>query len=218
MEIKIAPSILSSDFGRLNEEIKEVEPYSDMLHVDVMDGHFVPNITIGPEVVKCIRTRLPLDVHLMISDPVKYAPAFAKAGASSISFHAEAFGTRHELKKAVMEVKKTGVKVGLTVNPDRPISLIVPVLEMTDFVLIMSVHAGFGGQKFIPDVLDKIKELRQKHGYGKDIEIDGGINAATAALAVRAGANVLIAGSSIFGAEDRKKAIQEIREGVRKHA
>lgn len=213
-KLKIAPSILSADFGRLNEEIKEVEPYSDILHVDVMDGHFVPNITIGPAVVKSIRTKIPLDVHLMISDPVKYAPEFAEK-CKMISFHAELFEHDKEgLVNAIKSVKSLGVKVGLTLNPDKPLSIILPVLELTDYVLIMSVYAGFGGQKFMPEVLNKIKDLRQKHGYKKDIEIDGGINRDTIKLAASAGANIIVAGNAIFSSKDRKKSIGILRDAI----
>jgi len=208
--VKIAPSILSADFGRLNEEIKQIEPYADLLHIDVMDGHFVPNITIGPVVVKHIKTKLIKDVHLMISEPVKYASEFAKY-CDMISFHAELFENNVEgLKRAINEIKKTGVKLGLVLNPDKPLSIILPVMDMTDYILIMSVYAGFGGQKFIPEVLDKIRELRNNN-YKKDIEIDGGITPDTAKLAREAGATILVAGSTIFGKKDRKQAIQNLR-------
>jgi ribulose-phosphate 3-epimerase len=211
MKIKIAPSILSADFGKLNEEIKTVERYSDILHVDVMDGHFVPNITIGPSVVKSIKTKLPIDVHLMISEPLKYAPEFAKY-CDMISFHAELFENDIEgLKKAIKKMKALKVKVGLVLNPDKPLSIITPVLDMTDYILIMSVYAGFGGQKFIPTVLKKIKDLRQKYNFRKDIEIDGGINSETIKLAVDAGANIIVAGNAIFGEKDRKIAIEKLR-------
>jgi ribulose-phosphate 3-epimerase len=211
MKIKIAPSILSADFGRLNDEIKEVEQYSDLLHIDIMDGHFVPNLTIGPVVVKSINTKLPLDVHLMITDPIKYAPMFAEY-AKMISFHAELFEDDPKgLVQAIKKIKSLGVKVGLTLNPDKPVSIIIPVLDISDYVLIMSVYAGFPGQKFIPEVLEKIKDLRKKYGYKKDIEIDGGINAETAKLAIKAGATIIVAGSYIFGSKDRKKAIEAIR-------
>jgi len=210
-QIKIAPSILSADFGRLNEEIEEIEQYSDLLHVDVMDGHFVPNITLGPTVVKDIKTKLPIDVHLMISDPVKYAPEFAKY-CDMISFHAELFEDDLEgLKNAIKKIKALKVKVGLVLNPDKSLEIITPVLDMTDYILIMSVYAGFGGQKFIPDVLEKIKELRLKYNYKKDIEIDGGINDKAVKLASEAGANIIVAGSYIFKEKDRKKAIERLR-------
>ena len=211
MKIKIAPSILSADFGRLNDEIKTIEPYSDLLHVDVMDGHFVPNITIGPAVVKSIKTKLPLDCHLMITEPVKFAPEFAKY-CQMISFHAELFeNDMAGLKDAILKIKKEKVKVGLALNHDKKLDLILPVLELCDYILIMSVYAGFGGQKFIPEVLEKIKELRTKHNFKKDIEIDGGINLETAKLAVITGANVLVSGNYIFNSKDRKKAVQSLK-------
>ena len=174
MKVKISPSILSADFGILNKEIKEIEPYADILHVDVMDGHFVPNITIGPAVVKNIKTKLPISCHLMISDPVKYAPDFSKY-CDMISFHAELFNTI-KLKNAIRKIKALKVKVGLVLNPDKPLSIITPVLDMSDYVLIMSVYAGFPGQKFMPGVLKKIKDLRTKYNYKKDISIDCCIN------------------------------------------
>lgn len=213
MKIKIAPSILSADFGKLNQEIKEVEPYSDLIHIDVMDGHFVNNITIGPSIVSKIKTKLPLDVHLMISEPLKYAKDFAKAGADIITFHAELFdGKSEKLKKAIEEIRKLKVKVGVVLNPDKPLSIIEPVLDKVDMVLLMTVYAGFPAQKFIEDVLPKIKELRKK--CKGDIEVDGGINKDTVKLAVKAGANVIVAGSAVFGQKDRKKAIEEIRKNA----
>jgi ribulose-phosphate 3-epimerase len=207
--MKIAPSILSADFGRLNEDIKSVEPYSDILHVDVMDGHFVDNITIGPAVLKDIRTKLPVDVHLMIKEPLKYAPEFAKY-CQMISFHAELFKSEAELRDAIRKVKALGVQAGLALNPDKDISMIEPVLEITDYVLIMSVYAGFAGQKFMPEVLHKIIRLRQLN-YTKDIEIDGGINIETISMARDAGASIIVAGSSIFSQKDRQRAIEELR-------
>ncbi|MBN1502423.1 ribulose-phosphate 3-epimerase [Candidatus Woesearchaeota archaeon] len=210
MDVKIAPSILSADFGRLNEDIKTIEPYADLLHVDVMDGNFVPNITIGPCVVRKIKTKLPIDVHLMISEPLKYGPEFAKAGASMISFHGELFESDKDgLVHAVEEIKKLNVKVGVVLNPDKRLEIIKPVLDKVDFVLLMSVYAGFGGQKFIPEVLEKIKDLRKI--FSGDIQVDGGINDKTAELVVKAGANVLVAGTYIFDSKDRKKAIESLK-------
>lgn len=211
MKIKIAPSILSADFGKLNLEIHEVEPFVDLLHIDVMDGHFVPNLTIGPVVVKNINTKLPLDCHLMISDPLKYAAEFANY-CDMISFHAELFENTSRLKQAITKIKGHGVKVGLALNPDKPLSIIIPVLGLCDYVLIMSVYAGFSGQKFLPKVLQKIKDLRVKYQFKKDIEIDGGINSKTVKQAVDAGANIIVAGSAIFGNPNRKQAIQELRK------
>lgn len=207
--IKIAPSILSADFGRLNEEIKSIEQFSDLLHIDVMDGHFVENITIGPCVISKIKTKLPLDVHLMISEPLKYAPMFAEAGASMISFHGELFDN-DGLISAVDKIRKLKVKVGVALNPDKSIEIIKPVLDKVDYVLLMSVHAGFGGQKFIPETLDKIKELRRI--FKGDIEVDGGINEITAKQVIDAGANILVAGSYIFNSKDREKAINKLKQ------
>ncbi|NTV24136.1 MAG: ribulose-phosphate 3-epimerase [Nanoarchaeota archaeon] len=209
--IRISASILSADFGKLNSEIQEVEPFVDMLHVDVMDGHFVPNLTIGPAVVKCINTKLPVDVHLMISDPGKYAPEFS-GHCQMISFHAELF-SREKLAAMVKQTKKLGVKVGLALNPDKPISLLEPVIDKLDYILIMSVFAGFGGQKFIPETIEKIRALRAR-GFSGDIEVDGGINPDTIHLAYEAGANIFVAGNAIFGQADRKKAVRLLRQSL----
>jgi ribulose-phosphate 3-epimerase len=207
MKILIAPSILSADFGKLNEEIASVEAFVEMLHVDVMDGHFVPNITIGAPVVKCIKTKLPLDCHLMIENPEKYVEDFAKAGAASITVHAEAC---KDLEAIVAKIKDLGVKAAVSINPETPVEKILPVLGDVDMVLVMSVNPGFGGQKFIESALPKIAEIR-KLKPNLDIEVDGGINAETAKLCIKAGANILVAGSYIFGAEDRKKAVESLR-------
>lgn len=207
MNIKIAPSILSADFGKLNEEIASVEPYVDLLHVDVMDGHFVPNITIGAPVVKCIKSKLPLDLHLMIEHPERYVEDFVKAGAASITVHQEA--CRH-LHRVIQQIKSQGVKAAVSINPATPLEMIEEVLDDVDMVLIMSVNPGFGGQKFIEGALGKIAELR-KLKPNLDIEVDGGINAETAKKCVEAGANILVAGSYIFGAKDRQQAIQSLR-------
>ncbi|MFH1387536.1 MAG: ribulose-phosphate 3-epimerase [bacterium] len=208
--IKIAPSILSADFGRLAEEIKKVEAAgADLIHIDVMDGHFVPNITIGPLVVKACRkaTKLPLDVHLMIENPDKYIPDFAKAGADIITIHAE---TSKSLDEDLELIRQNNVKPGVVVNPATPIESIFHVLDKIAMVLIMSVNPGFEGQKFMPEVLVKIKrlsgELRVRR-KNVDIEVDGGINIETAKEAVKAGANVLVAGSAIFYSPDYKQAI-----------
>lgn len=207
MKIKIAPSILSADFGRLNEEIASIEPYSDVLHVDVMDGHFVPNITIGAPVVACIKSELPLDVHLMIEHPEKYVDDFVKAGASRLIFHAEA---TDDLGKLVKFIRDAGVEVGVSIKPGTPVFAIAKILPLIDEVLVMTVEPGFGGQKFIRDVVPKIGELRTL-GFDKDLAVDGGINAETAKICRDAGANVLGAGSYIFEAEDRKTAIESLR-------
>jgi ribulose-phosphate 3-epimerase len=209
-KIKISPSILAADFGKLNSEIKEIENYSDSLHLDIMDGHFVPNISYGVPVIKWIKTKLPIDCHLMISDPIKYAKDFAQY-CDRIFFHAELFEEDPSgLKATINEIKKLNVKVGLVLNPDKSIDLIKHELKNIDAVLIMSVYAGFGGQEFIIDTRDKVKKLRQL-GFDKDIVIDGGINKKTAKFAKKAGANVLVAGSAIFGQKDRKKAVDELR-------
>ncbi len=215
MKIKIAPSILSADFGKLNEEIASVEPYVDLLHVDVMDGHFVPNITIGPPVVSCIKTKLPVDLHLMIEHPERYVEDFVKAATAnglhkkdvSITVHQEA--CKH-LHRVIQQIKLLGVKAAVSINPATPLEMIEEVIDDVDMVLIMSVNPGFGGQKFIDHVLAKVRELR-KLKPDLDIEIDGGVNAETAKLCAEAGANILVAGSYIFGAKDRKAAIDSLR-------
>ncbi len=208
MHVKIAPSILSADFGQLNKEIASIEPYSDLLHVDVMDGHFVPNITLGAPVIRCIKTTLPLDCHLMIEHPEKYIEDFVKAGAYSITVHQEAC---QDLMSVVRQIKDTGVKAAVSINPATPLNKIMGVIDMVDMILVMSVNPGFGGQKFIHEVLPKITELRKMKPM-LDIEIDGGINAETALEAVKSGANILVAGSYIFGVQDRKKAIGSLRK------
>jgi ribulose-phosphate 3-epimerase len=213
--VKIAPSILSADFARLGEEIQDVERGgADWIHVDVMDGHFVPNITIGPLIVEAIRpvTKLPLDVHLMIEEPDRYIPQFAKSGADFITVHQEA--CRH-LHRTLHLIKEQGVKAGVVLNPTTPLVTIESVLEDVDLVLLMTVNPGFGGQKFIHSVLPKMKALRQmldERGLGHvDIEVDGGVNPETARLCEQAGATVLVAGSAVFNRKDRAKAIAEIR-------
>ncbi|MFC8688867.1 ribulose-phosphate 3-epimerase [Brevibacillus porteri] len=213
--VKIAPSILSADFARLGEEIVDVEKGgADWIHVDVMDGHFVPNITIGPLIVEAIRpvTKLPLDVHLMIEEPDRYIPQFAKSGADWITVHQEA--CRH-LHRTLHLIKEQGVKAGVVLNPATPISTIEPVLADLDMVLLMTVNPGFGGQKFIHSVVPKVAQLRQmlnERGLGHvEIEIDGGVNAQTARLCEEAGATVLVAGSAVFNQADRGQAIAAIR-------
>ncbi len=205
--MKIAPSILSSDFGKLNEEIKSIEAGSDLIHVDVMDGRFVPNITLGAPIVKCIKSKLPLDVHLMIENPENYIEDFAKAGAAIITIHAEACSN---LSKIIQEIKKLGVKAGVALNPSTELSVIEEVLNELDMVVLMTVNPGFGGQSFMHEVVPKIKELRSIMP-DLDIEIDGGINDETAKIALEAGANILVAGSFIFGAENRDEAISKLR-------
>ncbi|WP_096154680.1 MULTISPECIES: ribulose-phosphate 3-epimerase [Bacillus] len=212
--IKIAPSILSANFATLGEEIKDVElGGADYIHVDVMDGHFVPNITIGPLIVDAIKpiTNLPLDVHLMIDNPDQFIPAFAKAGADIISVHVEA--CRH-LHRTIQLIKSHGVKAGVVLNPATPVSMIKHIIHEVDLVLLMTVNPGFGGQAFIPEVLPKIKEvatLVKENGLSVEIEVDGGVNEETGKLCVEAGANVLVAGSAVYNKQDRKAAIEAIR-------
>ncbi len=212
--VKIAPSILSADFSKLGEEIKDVERGgADYIHVDVMDGHFVPNITIGPLIVEAIRpiTKLPLDVHLMIDNPDQYIEEFANAGADYLTVHVEA--CKH-LHRTIHYIKSFGVKAGVVLNPATPVQTIEHVIDDIDMVLLMTVNPGFGGQKFIEQVLPKIrqvKELVDKKGLSVEIEVDGGVNEETARKCVEAGANVLVAGSAIYNERDRKKAIEKIR-------
>jgi len=211
MKIKVAPSILSADFSSLAQELKKVERAgADLIHVDVMDGHFVPNITIGPVVVKYLRksTNLPLDVHLMIENPVKYIGAFVNAGSDMITVHIETVSLK-ELAAIARGLRKSGVRLGISLNPATPLSRIKKALTLVDFVLVMSVNPGFGGQAFIPQALKKIKQLRAI--FKKDIAVDGGINKITAKLVKKAGANVLAAGSYIFGAKNTKTAINSLR-------
>ncbi|WP_409292189.1 ribulose-phosphate 3-epimerase [Peribacillus sp. SCS-37] len=213
--VKIAPSILSADFSKLGEEIKDVEQGgADLIHVDVMDGHFVPNITIGPLIVEAIRpiTKLPLDVHLMIEDPDRYIEAFANAGADYITVHAEAC---IHLDRTISFIKSLGVKAGVVLNPATPVEMIQHVLEDVDMVLLMSVNPGFGGQSFIPRVLKKIKQVREMADnlgrHSLDIEVDGGVNKETARLCIDHGATILVAGSAVYNESDRAKAIAVLK-------
>lgn len=212
--MKIAPSILSADFSKLGEDIREVEAGgADYIHVDVMDGHFVPNITLGPPIVKAIRpiTGLPLDVHLMISEPAKYVDAFVDAGADYITVHVEADPHIH---RTIQMIKNRGVKAGVVLNPGTPAELIKPVLADLDMVLLMTVNPGFGGQAFIPSVVTKIKEIREladELNPSLEIEVDGGINSETIAVCAEAGADVFVAGSAIYNQSDRKKAIEDLK-------
>ncbi|MFC4766062.1 ribulose-phosphate 3-epimerase [Effusibacillus consociatus] len=213
--IKIAPSILSADFSKLGDEIRVIEHGgADYVHVDVMDGHFVPNITIGPLIVDAIKphTKLPLDVHLMIEQPDRYIPDFVKAGADLISIHAE---VSPHLHRTIQLIKSLGVKASVAVNPHTPLQMIEHVLAELDMVLLMTVNPGFGGQRFIGSVVPKIRSLRQTldtQGLQHiDIEVDGGINPETSVLVREAGANVLVAGSAVYGAADPADAIRKIR-------
>lgn len=213
--VKIAPSILSADFAKLGEEIEAVDKGgADLIHVDVMDGHFVPNITIGPLIVEAIRpkTKLPLDVHLMIEDPDQYIEAFAKAGADYITVHVEA--SRH-LHRTIQMIKSFGVKAGVVLNPATPVEMIQHIIGDVDMILLMSVNPGFGGQKFIPEVLPKIRQVKAmatEKGLDLEIEVDGGVNPETAKQCIEAGANVLVAGSAVYNQEDYAKAISLLRE------
>lgn len=212
--VKIAPSILSADFSRLGEEVKAVEAAgADWIHVDVMDGRFVPNITVGPLVVEALRkvTELPLDVHLMIENADQYIEDFADAGADIISVHAEACPHLH---RTIQRIKENGVRAGVVLNPATTLFALDEIIEQVDMVLLMSVNPGFGGQEFVGSVLSKIELLRNtlnESGVELDLEVDGGVKPNNAAVIKQAGANVLVAGSAIFGSDDYKKAIEELR-------
>ncbi len=216
--IKIAPSILSADFAQLGQEISIVDKGgADWIHVDVMDGHFVPNITLGPPIVSAIKphTSLPLDVHLMIEQPERYIADFAKAGADLITVHAEACTHLH---RVIHMIKEHGVKAGVAINPATPSAAIREVLEDVDLVLVMTVNPGFGGQAFIPRTIHKIREIRQWLNeaslFDVHIEVDGGITSETAPMVAEAGADVLVAGSAVFGQKDREAAMTAIRSSV----
>jgi len=215
---KIAPSILSADFAKLGEEIKEVEQAgADYIHVDVMDGHFVPNITIGPLIADAIKpiTNLPLDVHLMIENPDAYIPQFAKS-ASIITVHQEACVHLH---RTLQLIRSHGVKPGVVINPGTSAEAIKPILTEVDLVLLMTVNPGFGGQSFIKEVVPKVAQIaawREEMGLSFEIEIDGGVNEETAPICTENGADVLVAGSAIFNQSDRKAAIDVIRKSAEK--
>jgi len=217
MPMKIAPSILSADFANLQRDIEFVEKHgADYIHVDVMDGQFVPNITFGPAVVQAIRpiTKLPLDVHLMIVNPERFIHEFAKAGADIIGVHIEA--TPH-IHRAIQMIKAEDVKAEVVINPGTPVEAIKYVLPLVDQILVMTVNPGFGGQSFLPEMADKIRELaklKEQYGYHYDIEVDGGIDDQTIRVCAEAGANVFVAGSYIYGAQHPEERINALKEAI----
>lgn len=211
MEIKVSPSILSADFSCLEKELNEVQSAgADLIHIDVMDGHFVPNITIGPVVVKDIKrhTNLPLDVHLMIENPQNFVDSFVKAGSDMITFHIETIDVSG-IKAQAAKLKNIGVKTGVSLNPATPLEKIKGLLDVVDFVLVMTVNPGFSGQEFIPDVAPKIKELRSI--FKGDISVDGGVNEQTAQTVFDAGANILVAGSYVFKSKNYADVIRRLK-------
>ena len=208
----VAPSILAADFSRLCDEIHRVEAAgADWIHCDIMDGHFVDNISFGPEIVRIVRglTSLPFDVHLMIEHADHYVPRFVKAGANSITVHAEP-EAKHHVAKTLQQIRDSGCRAGLTLNPETSFDLVEPFLDKIDLLLVMTVHPGFGGQPFRTDQMQKVKRARSLNSK-IDIEVDGGINADTARLSIENGANVLVAGTSIFHSKDYAMAIRELR-------
>lgn len=213
MAIKIAPSLLSADFSKLADEIATIEKHADLLHLDVMDGHFVPNITMGPAIIKACRavSKLTFDCHLMIEEPQRYIDAFLDAGANMISVHHEA---EPHLQRALQMIRSGGAKAGIAINPATPAESLSTAIEFCDFVLVMSVNPGFGGQRFIEPVVPKIRHIAQlirERGLPVEIEVDGGIDAKTAPAVIAAGATILVAGNAVFGQKDRVGAMESIR-------
>lgn len=213
--IKISPSILSCDYGRMADELKCMEECgAELMHIDVMDGHFVPNITLGAPVCKCIKkyTSVPFDVHLMISEPLKYVDDFCNAGADIVCFHAE---SESDIDETIERIIQNGAKPALAIKPKTDASVVFPYLERLSMVLVMTVEPGFGGQSFMFDQMDKVRLIRDeitKKGLDTDIEVDGGINGDTISVAAAAGANVFVSGSAIFGSSDRKKTVEEFKQ------
>jgi ribulose-phosphate 3-epimerase len=217
---KISPSILSADFSRLGEEVKAIEKAgADYIHVDIMDGHFVPNITIGPMVVKAIRplTSLPLDVHLMIQNPDDFLDDFIEAGADILVVHVE---TTHHIHRTLTAIRSKGIRAGASLNPGTPLCFLEPILECMDLAVVMTVNPGFGGQAFIPATLPKVEELRKwidQRGLSLELEVDGGIKTTNIGQLARAGANVFVAGSAIFQTADYQKAVKDLRQEIQKN-
>lgn len=219
MKVKIAPSILSADFARLAEDIKKAEAAEvDLIHIDVMDAHFVPNMTIGPPVVRCIRkeTKLPLETHLMVDKPEWFIEEMAKAGVDMITIHVESTPKPLTL---IRRIRELGLKPGISLNPATKVDAVINLLDNVDMVLVMTVNPGFGAQEFMPETLPKISVLRRtlySKGLSKEVAVDGGINTETAPLVVRAGATMLVAGYAIYGSGDVVKAVKELRKSVEK--
>ena len=217
--IKISPSILSCDYGKMADELKIMEECgADLMHIDVMDGHFVPNITLGAPVCKCIKkyTSVPFDVHLMISEPLKYVEDFCEAGADIVCFHTE---LESDIGETVSKIIECGAKPALAIKPKTDIDDVLPFLDRLSMVLVMTVEPGFGGQSFMEDQMEKVRKIRDeinKRGLAVDIEVDGGINGETIGIAAAAGANVFVSGSALFGAADRKKTMDEFRSKANK--